>query len=207
MSKVDVTHETSSESGLKAKSPAEGDIFSGGREFGRMESGQRRHLHSDRGFGGRARGSQRGERERSSAAAGAAQKLAREKPDDRAHCRAAAAAEKEAEEKRAKEEREAAAREPEGMIVVPWWAVKSPSSWSMGGEYVVGGNSPLLFLPNNIWVLIESVDDQLVVECGRYDQGAPGRDFDETERRVIARRYRKGRFASTFFRSRVQARS
>ena len=69
----------------------------------------------------------------------------------------------------------------------------------MGGEYVVGGNSPLVFLPNNIWVLIESVDDQLVVECGRYDQGAPGRDFDEIERRVIARRYRKGRFASTFF--------
>ena len=53
------------------------------------------------------------------------------------------------------------------------------------------GNSPLVFLPNNIWVLIESVDDQLVVECGRYDQGAPGRDFDETERRVIARRYRR----------------
>ena len=199
MSKVDVTHETSSESGLKAKSPAEGDILAedavslgewravNGVTFIAIEAledvPEDRNAESASG---------------SSAAAGAAQKLAREKPDDRALV-AAAAAEKEAEEKRAKEEREAAAREPEGMIVVPWWAVKSPSSWSMGGEYVVGGNSPLVFLPNNIWVLIESVDDQLVVECGRYDQGAPGRDFDETERRVIARRYRKGRFASTFF--------
>jgi len=198
-SKIDVTHETSSESGLKAKSPAEGDILAedavslgewravNGVTFIAIEA--LADVPEDRDAEG-ASGS--------SAAAGAAQKLAREKPDDSALA-AAAAAEKEAEEKRAKEQREAAAREPEGMIVVPWWAVKSPSSWSMGGEYIVGGNSPLLFLPNNMWVLVESVDDQLVIECGRYDQGAPGRDFDETERRVIARRYRKGRFASTFF--------
>ena len=198
-SKIDVTHETSSDSGLKAKSPAEGDILAedavslgewravNGVTFIAIEA--LADVPEDRDADGASD---------SSAAVGAAQKLAREKPDDRALA-AAAAAEKEAEEKRAREEREAASREPEGMIVVPWWAVKSPSSWSMGGEYIVGGNSPLLFLPNNMWVLVESVDDQLVIECGRYDQGAPGRDFDETERRVIARRYRKGRFASTFF--------
>lgn len=129
---------------------------------------------------------------------GPVQALARQKPEDSALARAAAA-EKEAAETRAREELEAATREPEGMIVVPWWAVKSPTSWSMAGEYVLGGNSPLVFLPNNMWVLVESVDNQLVVECGRYDQGAPSFELDDTERRVIARRYRKGRFASAFF--------
>ena len=129
---------------------------------------------------------------------GPAQKLAREKPDDTALARAAAA-EKAAEENRAKEELDAALRDPEGMLVVPWWAVKSPSSWSMAGEYIIGGNSPLVFLPNNMWVLVESVDNQLVVECGRYDEGVPSAVIDDTERRVLARRYRKGRFASAFF--------
>ena len=129
---------------------------------------------------------------------GPAQKLAEEKPNDAALAKAAEA-EKAAKIRREKEAKEAAARAPEGIIVVPWWAVKSPSSWAQGGEYIVGGNSPLIFLPGNIWVLVESVDDQLVLECGRYDGGLPGPELADVERRVIARRYRKGRFASAFF--------
>ena len=131
---------------------------------------------------------------------GPAQTMAAKKPDDSALARAAEA-EKRVEEARAKDELEARTRPPEGLLVVPWWAVKSPASWAQGGEYILGGNSPLVFLPFYTWVLVESIDDQLVLECGRYTDGPPIDDAenDDTSRRVIARRYRKGRFASAFF--------
>ena len=131
---------------------------------------------------------------------GPAQAMAAKKPDDSALARAAEA-EKRVEEARAKDELEARTRPPEGLLVVPWWAVKSPASWAQGGEYILGGNSPLVFLPFYTWVLVESIDDQLVLECGRYTDGPPIDDAetDDTSRRVIARRYRKGRFASAFF--------
>jgi len=199
---IEITHETASESETRAMSPATGDILTKDA----VSVGEWRATSGVTFIAIEALADVPEERETSGQGAstsaaidvGPAQKLAEEKPNDPVLARAAAA-EKEAEERRAKEEVEAAARDPEGMLVVPWWAVKSPSSWAMGGEYVIGGNSPLVFLPNHIWVLVESVDDQLVVECGRYDQGPPGAVIDDTERRVVARRYRKGRFASAFF--------
>jgi hypothetical protein len=199
---IEITHETASECETRAASPATGDILTEDA----VSVGEWRATSGVTFIALEALADVPEERETSGEDAstsspidvGPAQKLAEQKPNDPALARAAEA-EREAEERRAKEEIEAAARDPEGMLVVPWWAVKSPSSWAMGGEYVLGGNSPLVFLPNHIWVLVESVDDQLVVECGRYDQGPPSAMIDDTERRVVARRYRKGRFASAFF--------
>ena len=198
LSEIEVTHEVRGSSSARAESPATGEILpewatsagewraDGGVTFIALEA--LADVPEDRAES----------TSEANLSDGPAQALARQKPEDSALARAAAA-EKEAAEARARAELEAATREPEGLIVVPWWAVKSPTSWSMAGEYVLGGNSPLVFLPNNMWVLVESVDNQLVVECGRYDQGAPSFELDDTERRVIARRYRKGRFASAFF--------
>ena len=100
---------------------------------------------------------------------------------------------------------------PEGLIVVPTWAVKAKAPFSGAHEYLVGGNSPLALLPGRAWALVESMNDELLVEVGVYaGEGGLGEDggWDPraTEggasepRRVMARRYeRGGRFASAFF--------
>jgi len=85
--------------------------------------------------------------------------------------------------------------EPSGLLVVPWWAVKSNSSWASAPEYVVGGNSPLILLPKRSWILIESrSDDDFIIEIGLYS-----RQKSHQNRRVMARRYSKGRLQSCFF--------
>ena len=100
---------------------------------------------------------------------------------------------------------------PEGLIVVPTWAVRAKGPFSSAYEYLVGGKSPLVLLPMRGWCLVESVGkDELLVEVGVY--AGPGgleedwHDMAATEggesepRRVAARRYeRGGRFASAFF--------
>jgi len=86
---------------------------------------------------------------------------------------------------------------PEGLVVVPWWAVKSDSSWASAPDYAVGGSSPLVLLPKRSWILIESAnEDEFTVEMGMYVQ-----DFAKSElrRKVMARRYKRGRLASCYF--------
>ena len=127
------------------------------------------------------------------------------------------------EEEREKKENERATRElaelralpkpaPRGLVVVPTWAVRARAPFTSAHEYLVGGNSPLVLLPRNTWVLVESVGDELLVEAGAY-AGVGGLGFsdflDDAEdaegaarapRRAAARRYeRGGRFASAFF--------
>lgn len=100
---------------------------------------------------------------------------------------------------------------PNGLIVVPTWAVRAKGPFSSAYEYLVGGKSPLVLLPMRMWCLVESVGrDELLVECGVY-AGPGGLDEDwhdvtltegggSEPRRVAARRYeRGGRFASAFF--------
>ena len=92
---------------------------------------------------------------------------------------------------------------PAGVVLVPWWAVRSPTSWAAGSEYVVGGASPLLLLPMRMWALVESDGDGLVIEAGQFADvpGAPPVRFEDdrgTGRRVMARRYNEGRLASVF---------
>lgn len=99
---------------------------------------------------------------------------------------------------------------PSGLIVVPTWAVQAKASFSSAYEYVVGGNSPLVLLPMRAWCLVESLNDEVLVEAGIFagegGLGEGGWDMRAAEggesepRRVIARRYeRGGRFASAFF--------
>ena len=99
---------------------------------------------------------------------------------------------------------------PEGLVVVPSWAVQAKAPFSSAHEYLVGGNSPLALLPLRAWALVESINDELLVEVGVYagegGLGESGFDAGAKEggtsepRRVIARRYeRGGRFASAFF--------
>ena len=100
---------------------------------------------------------------------------------------------------------------PEGLIVVPTWAVKAKAPFSGAHEYLVGGNSPLALLPGRAWALVESMNDELLVEVGVYaGEGGLGEDDgwdprateggESEPRRVMARRYeRGGRFASAFF--------
>ena len=100
---------------------------------------------------------------------------------------------------------------PQGLIVVPTWAVSAKGPFSSAYEYLVGGKSPLVLLPMRMWCLVESVGrDELLVEVGVY-AGPGGLDEDwhdvaltegggSEPRRVAARRYeRGGRFASAFF--------
>jgi hypothetical protein len=81
---------------------------------------------------------------------------------------------------------------------------------SAAHEYLVGGNSPLALLPLRGWALVESINDEVLIEVGVYvgegGLGEEGWDMSAPEggesepRRVIARRYeRGGRFASAFF--------
>lgn len=100
---------------------------------------------------------------------------------------------------------------PEGLIVVPTWAVRAKGPFSSAYEYLVGGKSPLVLLPMRGWCLVESVGkDELLVEVGVYaGPGGLDEDWHDTTategggsepRRVAARRYeRGGRFASAFF--------
>jgi hypothetical protein len=136
------------------------------------------------------------------------------------------------EAKRRREEDERRAREdallrslpkpaPDGLVVVPTWAVKAKAPFTSAHEYLVGGQSPLVLLPRRTWVLVESVGDELLVEAGAYagekglgfsdfladddDDGGGGgggreASLKNTPRRAVARRYeRGGRFASAFF--------
>ena len=102
--------------------------------------------------------------------------------------------------------------DPEGLVVVPTWAVAAKAPFTSAHEYVVGGNSPLALLPGRLWVLVESVNDELLIECGVYcgDGGLGESGYELAEngdvevntdhRRAVARRYeRGGRFASAFF--------
>ena len=81
--------------------------------------------------------------------------------------------------------------------MVPWWAVKSDSSWASAPEYAVGGNSPLVLLPKRSWILIESAsNDEVIIEIGMYTQDSVK---SELKRKVMARRYKRGRLASCYF--------
>jgi len=85
----------------------------------------------------------------------------------------------------------------DGLVVVPWWAVKSDSSWASAPEYAVGGNSPLVLLPKRSWILIESAsNDEVIIEIGMYTQDSVK---SELKRKVMARRYKRGRLASCYF--------
>ena len=100
---------------------------------------------------------------------------------------------------------------PEGLVVVPTWAVAVKAPFTSAHEYVLGPNSPLTLLPMRAWVLVEAIGDELLVECGIYaGRGGLGEDGgwvpaateggDSEPRRAAARRYeRNGRFASAFF--------
>ena len=57
---------------------------------------------------------------------------------------------------------------PTGLVVVPSWAVEAKGPFSSAYEYLVGGNSPLVLLPMRGWCLVESVNDELLVEVGVY---------------------------------------
>jgi len=105
--------------------------------------------------------------------------------------------------------------EPRDLVVVPTWAVRAKAPFTSAHEYVVGGASPLVFLPRKTWVLVESVGDEVLVEAGAFagEHGLGFSDFFDREeeeededaprrrpRRAVARRYeRGGRFASAFF--------
>jgi len=209
LSSIDVAHEVRGESALGVNDPSQGDVLrsealidgewraSSGATFIALEALDER---ADESGDGRRAGNGNNERAQSDSRLGPAQAMAKKKPEDAALARAAEA-ESRAERASAMEAADARETPPEGLIVVPWWAVKSRSSWAQSGEYVLGGNSPLVFLPHHAWVLLESIDDQVVIECGRYPDGPPrgDADVDDTVRRVIARRYRHGRFASAFF--------
>ena len=52
--------------------------------------------------------------------------------------------------------------------MVPSWAVEAKGPFSSAYEYLVGGNSPLVLLPMRGWCLVESVNDELLVEVGVY---------------------------------------
>ena len=52
--------------------------------------------------------------------------------------------------------------------MVPSWAVDAKGPFSSAYEYLVGGNSPLVLLPMRGWCLVESVNDELLVEVGVY---------------------------------------
>ena len=133
---------------------------------------------------------------------------------------------KEEDERRAREDallRSLPKPAPEGLVVVPTWAVRAKAPFTSAHEYLVGGQSPLVLLPRRTWVLVESVGDELLVEAGAYagDGGLGFSDFlgendrdddgggggvnsgaglKNTPRRAVARRYeRGGRFASAFF--------
>lgn len=105
---------------------------------------------------------------------------------------------------------------PDGLVVVPTWAVAAKAPWTSAREYLIGGNSPLVLLPNRVWVLVESINGELLVEVGVYaGEGGLGEAVFDNEtdgdavaapaqkkdpRRAVARRYeRGGRFASAFF--------
>ena len=52
--------------------------------------------------------------------------------------------------------------------MVPSWAVETKGPFSSAYEYLVGGNAPLVLLPMRGWCLVESVNDELLVEVGVY---------------------------------------
>ena len=60
---------------------------------------------------------------------------------------------------------------------MPTWAVKAKAPFSGAHEYLVGGNSPLALLPGRAWALVESMNDELLVEVGVYaGEGGLGED-------------------------------
>jgi len=135
---------------------------------------------------------------------GPAMRAWRRKPEDEALRLAMEAEKKEMKSERAMKYARKSSKDdnsnrnaPEGLVVVPWWAVKSDSSWASAPDYAVGGSSPLVLLPKRSWILIESAnEDEFTVEMGTYVQ-----DFAKSElrRKVMARRYKRGRLASCYF--------
>ena len=134
---------------------------------------------------------------------GPAMRAWRQKPGDEA-LRLAMVAEKEEMTERARKDVNKSFNDdisnrkgPEGLVVVPWWAVKSDSSWASAPDYAAGGSSPLVLLPKRSWILIVSAnEDEFIIEMGMYTQDSVK---SELRRKVMARRYKHGRLASCYF--------
>ena len=73
---------------------------------------------------------------------------------------------------------------PEGLVVVPSWAVQAKAPFSSAHEYLVGGNSPLALLPLRAWCLVESIGDEVLIEVGVY-AGVGGLNETDPEKKKI----------------------